>query len=49
MNTYKRKVLLEVEVQAFSDADADEAISDLFGAEETEAFDVTVTNMEIVR
>lgn len=49
MNTYKRRVVLEVEVEAYSDADADEVIGDLFGPEETEAFDLKVTSMEIVR
>jgi len=49
MNTYKKVVLLEVEVQAFSENDADEVIEDLFGKGEMEDFDVVVRSMEIVR
>lgn len=40
---------IEVEIEAFSEADADEIVSDIFGAGELEAFDITVTSMTIVK
>lgn len=41
MNTYKVSVALEVEVQAFDESDALEAVSDCFGPGTSAGIDVT--------
>jgi hypothetical protein len=44
METYKYEVILEVEVEAFDESDAWDAVQDAFGIGETGA--VTVTDCE---
>lgn len=40
---------IQVEIEAFSEEDADEIVNDIFGAGELEAFDITVSSMKIVK
>jgi hypothetical protein len=48
MTRYSKTVTIEVEIEAFSDDDADELLGDIFGAGELAGLDVTVNTMTIV-
>lgn len=46
MNTYKFTVLLQVEVDAYDESDAADAVQDVFGIGDSAGLDVT--NFEVV-
>jgi hypothetical protein len=48
MTRYSKTVTIEVEVEAFTENDAECILDDIFGAGELTGFDVTVRNMTIV-